>query len=111
DLFGMGMIQAFDLLQDRLVRCLPRVPVSSEWTDAGADRVGDLVLGDHADNVRGAPAAAVFYDDGHLCIVARHALNDIEHDVALAGDGEISLRYIAQKNAAIGLLDAAPEAG
>ena len=43
--------------------------------------------------------------------MARHALNDIEHDVALAGDGEISLRYVAQKNAAIGLLDAAPEAG
>ena len=42
---------------------------------------------------------------------ARHALNDIEHDIGFARDGEIALRDVANADAAVGLLDTAPQAG
>jgi hypothetical protein len=41
----------------------------------------------------------------------RYPLDDVEHDVALAGDGEILLHEIAETDVAVGLLDAAPQAG
>src|ERR1700722_8749000 len=84
---------------------------STEWLDAGADRVGDLVLGDDADHVRRPGPASIPDDDRHDSVAMRQPLNDVEHDIALARDGEIPLRDVAETNTAIGLLAAAARAG
>src|ERR1700722_19750967 len=77
---------------------------STEWLDAGADRVGDLVFGDDADHIRRPGPASILDDDRHDGVAVRQSLNDIEHDIALARDGEIALRDVAETNTAIGLL-------
>ena len=62
-----------------------------------------------AHDLGGSPAAAAFNHDRHNGVMARHALHHVEHDVALACDGEIALRDVAKAHAAIGLFDAAPQ--
>ena len=42
-------------------------------------------------------------------VVARHALNHVEHDVVFARQREIALRDVAKMHAAVGLLDAAAQ--
>src|SRR5580704_6662929 len=76
---------------------------STEWLDAGADRVGDLVFGDNADHIRGPAPASILDDDRHDGVAMRQPLNDIEHDIAFTRDGEIPLCDVAETNTAIGL--------
>ena len=70
-------------------------------------KFGDLVLGDDADHVRRPGPASILDDDRHDSVAMRQPLNDVEHDIALARDGEIPLRDVAETNTAIGLLAAA----
>src|SRR5271154_2638265 len=72
----------------RRPRSCERPAPSPERLDALGNRIGDVLLRDHADDVGWAPATLVFYDHRHGGLVSRHALNDVEHDVAFACDRE-----------------------
>ena len=74
-----------------------------------ATEFGDVLFRDDADDVGRASAAPVLDHHRHNGLVAGHALNDIEHDVGFARDGEFALHDVGEVDAAIGSFDAAPQ--
>ena len=73
--------------------------------------------GDLPYHLRGEGCYGLFSTHGHKLaedhhrhngLVTRHALNDIEHDVGFARNGELVLRNVGEVDAAIGSFNAAP---
>jgi hypothetical protein len=65
---------------------------SAERLDAVGDGIRDSLFRNNADDFGRAPPAAAFDHYCHGGVAPPHALNDVEHDVGLARDGEIALR-------------------
>ena len=59
-----------------------------------------MLLRDDADDLGGAPASVVLDHHRRRGVAARHALNDVEHDVRFARDGEIALCNVAKADSA-----------
>src|SRR5579871_4569683 len=70
-----------------------------------------MLLGDHADDVAAARHPTPAHDDRHHRALAPHAANDVERHVVLADHGEVEAGDVAEGDAGLRRLQAAPDAG
>ena len=61
-----------------------------------ATEIRDQFLGDDAGDIVGSRTAAVVHDNGDIGLLAPHAPDHVEKDVALAHDAEVSADQIAK---------------
>jgi len=74
-------------------------------------RVSDVLLRDHADHIAPTRNPAPTHDHGHDGATAPHSADDLESRLALAHQGKIVARDIAQSQAGVGALEASTQAG
>src|SRR5579862_7063195 len=84
------------------------IGISPKWLDTLGDRVGNMLLGNDADDFFRAPAAAGRRHHRHGRVAPCHPLHHVEHDVVLASECEIALNNVAEMHAGIGGLNATP---